>query len=89
MQGIFKDFCTTFLNHAITIIGYDSENGIDYWSVKNSWGNQWGEAGYIRIMRNVNTPEGKCGIANWPLYPTKKGKPLGVTSKDTSNRSSS
>ncbi|KAH7671967.1 Actinidain protein [Dioscorea alata] len=88
-SGIFKDFCTTFLNHAITIVGYDSENGVDYWIVKNSWGNQWGEAGYIRIMRNVNTPEGKCGIANWPLYPTKKGKPLGVKSKGTSNRSPS
>ncbi|CAF3963523.1 unnamed protein product [Rotaria sp. Silwood1] len=52
------------MNHAMVIIGYGTENGIDYWLVKNSWGTAWGDDGYIKIKRNANM----CGIATWPYY---------------------
>ncbi|KAG2575237.1 hypothetical protein PVAP13_7KG422300 [Panicum virgatum] len=39
----------------------------------NSWGSSWGEAGYIRMERNVKASSGKCGIAVEPSYPLKKG----------------
>lgn len=72
-QGIFDGRCGTYLDHGVTVVGYGSEGGKDYWIVKNSWGTQWGEAGYVRMARNVRVRAGKCGIAMEPLYPVKEG----------------
>jgi len=71
MQGIFNGPCGTNLDHGVTVVGYGSENGKAYWIVKNSWSDSWGEAGYIRIRRNVFLPVGKCGIAMDASYPVK------------------
>ena len=39
-------------NHAALVIGYGTDpNGLDYWLVKNSWGTEWGENGYIRMAK--------------------------------------
>jgi len=45
-------------DHAITIVGYGTENGTPYWLIKNSWGTGWGEKGFIRMKRGVKM----CGI---------------------------
>ncbi|XP_017079416.1 procathepsin L [Drosophila eugracilis] len=52
-------------NHSILVVGYGSENGQDYWIVKNSWDDTWGEAGYFRLPRGLNY----CFIADECSYP--------------------
>lgn len=71
-QGVFTGKCGTELDHGVVVVGYGTENGEDYWLVRNSWGTNWGEDGYFKLQRNVgNTRTGKCGIAIEPSYPVK------------------
>ncbi|KAJ3648359.1 hypothetical protein Zmor_020169 [Zophobas morio] len=53
-------------SHAGVIVGYGSENGQDFWLLKNSWGQEWGLDGYIKIARNRGN---HCGIASKASYP--------------------
>lgn len=53
-------------NHAVLVIGYGTQDGNDYWLVKNSWGIYFGDQGYIRIARNHGN---RCGIASYASYP--------------------
>lgn len=46
------------INHAVNLVGYGVENGTKYWLVRNSWGADWGEDGYFRMLRGSGT----CGI---------------------------
>ncbi|CAM8979292.1 unnamed protein product [Rhodiola kirilowii] len=70
-KGILTPPCLTSLDHAVLIVGYASENGKDYWIVKNSWGTDWGMKGYMHIQRNSGQPEGVCGINLLASYPVK------------------
>jgi C1A family cysteine protease len=61
--------CGTNLDHAVTLIGYDSQNGLDYWIVRNSWSSSWGEDGYLRIKKTSSTNDiGVCGVAAEPSF---------------------
>jgi len=63
-SGIFNG-CSWVLDHNVQLVGYGTENGKDYYLVRNSWTPQWGEKGYIRIYRSANE-DTNCGTDTQP-----------------------
>nr|GMD04490.1 senescence-specific cysteine protease SAG39-like [Ipomoea batatas] len=71
--GIFTGYgggdCGSGGSHAVTIIGYGtSDDGEDYWLVKNSWGTDWGENGYMKMARGISA-DGVCAVNKSAFYP--------------------
>lgn len=75
-SGVFSGECGSELDHGVVAVGYGTENGMDYWLVRNSWGTAWGEEGYVKLERNLldTYNAGKCGIAMEASYPVKTSK---------------
>ena len=61
--------CGTLTDHDILAVGFgtDSATGEDYFLVKNSWGAEWGESGYVKISTGLDNTYGTCGILRFPL----------------------
>jgi cathepsin B len=59
--------------HAVEIVGWGEENGKKYWQIKNSWGTEWGNNGYFKMIRGINNCfiEDNCiGMMPDFFYPT-------------------
>ena len=42
------------VGHSTTIVGYGEENGVKYWICMNSYGKNWGDNGYYKVLRGEN-----------------------------------
>ena len=62
--------CGQTPDHGVLVVGYGTEDGNDYWLVKNSWGTDWGDNGYVKIGRSMSSNDfGVCGITTSVSFP--------------------
>lgn len=59
-RGGVLSSCGTAINHGVLLVGSTA----DSWKIKNSWGNGWGESGFIRLAKG-NT----CNVCGFPSFP--------------------
>jgi len=71
-SGVMTKTCGTNLDHGVLAVGYGTQGTADYYQVKNSWGADWGDKGYIYLGRGAqfNGNKGQCGIQMDPSYPS-------------------
>ncbi|XP_018415400.1 PREDICTED: cathepsin S [Nanorana parkeri] len=66
-SGVYDDpSCSQDVNHGVLAVGYGNLGGKDFWLLKNSWGEMYGDQGYVRIARNRGN---MCGVASYACYP--------------------
>jgi len=64
--GIYECTSAMDLDHEVTITGWGIDGrGNKYWEVKNTWGNRWGEDGFLKLNKDESL---NCGITSDIYY---------------------
>lgn len=64
-EGIYDNkSCRKQVDHTALLVGYGTEEDRQYWLIKNSFGKDWGDKGYGKLLRGVN----QCGIVSHDAY---------------------
>ena len=58
--------CGQVVDHCVQIVGVDREKNV--WKVRNQWGTDWGEDGYIYLQAGQNM----CALTHDPTFVTVK-----------------
>jgi cathepsin X len=63
MGGIAKGF-SLMTDHVVSVVGWgtDAQEGL-YWIVRNSWGQAWGENGFVRVKSGALALQQSCAWA--------------------------
>lgn len=71
-SGVIRKGCGAQLDHGVLVVGYERVKGVEGFIVKNSWGADWGQDGYLYISTDgkANDGNGVCGILSAPNVPT-------------------
>jgi C1A family cysteine protease len=73
-SGVLTSGCGPLLDHAVQLVGYNSDTSTPYWIVRNSWGASWGKSGFIYIGQGqgsgIAPNAGVCGINEKPYSVT-------------------
>eukprot|EP00708_Paratrimastix_pyriformis_P003261 GAFH01002032.1.p1 GENE.GAFH01002032.1~~GAFH01002032.1.p1 ORF type:complete len:341 (-),score=45.48 GAFH01002032.1:295-1164(-) len=67
-SGVYDErACSQYsLDHGVFLVGYSDQGSVPFWIVRNSWGPDWGQQGYIFMRKDHNN---QCGVASAASYP--------------------
>ena len=60
-SGVFQGYCSDELNYQMRVVGYGIVRNLGYFILKNNWGTDWGEQGYMRLYRKIEGVPGEAG----------------------------
>ena len=76
-SGVYTASCGTEIDHGVLLVGYGTMDGLDYYIMKNSWGPDWADKGYMYMGRGndpatgkpYNGGKGQCAVLTNGVYP--------------------